>query len=352
METEEAVAEEAVTQASSRTLQLLVRQIRFEGKGIHSYEFVDPEGHDLPAFDAGAHIDIHLGEGLIRQYSLCNAPDDHKRYVIAVLRDEKGRGGSKAVHERVHVQDLVRVSCPRNNFALVDDARKAILLAGGIGVTPLKAMAHALEARGVDYELHYCARDAGCAAFAEALGALHENGRVHYHFDGGNPAAGLDIVGLLREPQQGTHVYYCGPGGFMKACAEATRHWPRGTVHFEHFQAPARAVSLATASPADATVPQSANGAAVEAIGGFDVKIQSTGRTIAVKPEQSIAEALEEAGVVIETSCRAGLCGTCKVRYLSGEVEHNDCILSDDEKGEFLTTCVSRASSKLLVLDL
>lgn len=361
METEEAVADEAVTQAGSRTLKLLVRQIRFEGKGIHSYEFVDPEERDLPAFDAGAHIDIHLGDDLIRQYSLCNAPDDHKRYVIAVLRDENGRGGSRAVHERVHVQDIVRVSRPRNNFALVDDAKKVILLAGGIGVTPLKAMAHALEARGVDYELHYCARDAGCAAFAETFDALHENGRVHYHFDGGDPAAGLDIAGLLHAPRQGTHVYYCGPGGFMKACADATRHWPTGTVHFEHFKAPARAAApravkdvsgVNDANIVDTPSSDTADGATSQATGGFDVKIQSTGRTIVVKPEQSLAEALEEAGVVIETSCRAGLCGTCKVRYLSGEVEHNDCILSDDEKGEFLTTCVSRASSKLLVLDL
>jgi ferredoxin-NADP reductase len=344
--------EVAIPNTSDRTLHLFVRQIRFEGKGIHSYEFVDPEGRDLPRFDAGAHIDIHLADGLIRQYSLCNAPDDRKRYVIAVLRDEKGRGGSKAVHEHVHVQDTVLVSRPRNNFALVDDAKKVILLAGGIGVTPLKAMAHALEARGIDYELHYCARDATCAAFTEAFDTLSENARVHYHFDGGDPSAGLDFQGLLREPRQGTHVYYCGPGGFMKACANATGHWPAGTVHFEHFKAPERPVAPALNGAAKQGATEVASETAGDVAGAFDLKIQSTGQMIVVKPDQSIAEALEEAGVVIETSCRAGLCGTCKVRYLSGEVEHNDCILNDDEKGEFLTTCVSRATSRLLVLDL
>lgn len=319
------------------TLQLLVRQIRFEGRGINSYELVDPAGADLPPFTPGAHIDIHLGDGLVRQYSLSNSPDEQKRYVIAVLRDERGRGGSKALHERLRVQDLLRVSRPRNNFHLVGDARKVILLAGGIGVTPLKSMAHRLEQAGVDYEMHYCAKDASCAAFGAELEPMRANGRLHFHFDGGNPAAGLNIVELLSEPAQGKHVYYCGPGGFMNACAEATGHWPAGTVHFEHFKAPERAGS----SPA-----------ANDAVDSFSVKIASTGQVIEVSKDQSIADALEDAGVAIETSCRAGLCGTCKVRYLSGEVEHNDCILGDDEKSTCLTTCVSRATTRELVLDL
>lgn len=323
-----------------QTLQLLVRQIRFEGKGIQSYEFVDPSGADLPAFDAGAHIDVHLGDGMIRQYSLCNPPDERKRYVIAVLRDEAGRGGSKAVHERLHVQDIVRVSHPRNHFSLVTDAEKVILLAGGIGVTPLKAMAHALDARGVDYELHYCARDATCAAFSDELAALHARGRLHYHFDGGTPGAGLDIGRLLTKASHGTHVYYCGPGGFMKACEQATGHWPKDSVHFEHFKAPERP----PASSSESGVP--------DASGAFDVRIASSGQVIPVRPEQSIVDALSEAGVSIETSCCSGLCATCKVRYLEGEVDHRDYILGEDERVEYLTACVSRATSKLLVLDL
>ena len=220
------------TQAIPDTLELQVRQIRFEGRGIHSYEFVDPEGGDLPPFTAGAHIDIHLAGGVVRQYSISNAPRERHRYVIAVLRDERGRGGSKALHEQLRVQDIVRVSRPRNNFHLVDGARRVLLIAGGIGVTPLKAMAHELEEAGIDYEMHYRAKDASCAAFAEEFEPMRASGRLQFHFDGGDPSAGLDIRDLLTTPHEGEHVYYCGPGGFMKACADAAQHWPSGTVHF------------------------------------------------------------------------------------------------------------------------
>jgi vanillate O-demethylase ferredoxin subunit len=325
------------TEAHEHTLKLLVRQVRFEGRGINSYELVDPEGAQLPSFTAGAHIDIHLADGVVRQYSISNAPRERHRYVIAVLRDERGRGGSKALHDQLRVQDIVRVSRPRNNFHLVDGARRVLLIAGGIGVTPLKAMAHELDDAGIDYEMHYCAKDARSAAFAEEFEPMRASGRLHFHFDGGDPSAGLDIRDLLNTPREGEHVYYCGPGGFMKACADAAQHWPTGTVHFEHFNAPERA-------PGE----QAAN----DASDSFIVRIASTGQEIEVTKDESISEALAGAGVAMETSCCAGLCGTCKVRYLQGEVEHNDCIISDEEKAEFLTACVSRATSKLLVLDL
>ncbi|MDR5747390.1 PDR/VanB family oxidoreductase [Caballeronia sp. LZ029] len=325
------------TDAHEHTLKLLVRQVRFEGRGINSYELVDPEGAQLPSFTAGAHIDIHLADGVVRQYSISNAPRERHRYVIVVLRDERGRGGSKALHDQLRVQDIVRVSRPRNNFHLVDGARRVLLIAGGIGVTPLKAMAHELDDAGVDYEMHYCAKDARSAAFAEEFEPMRASGRLHFHFDGGDPSAGLDIRDLLNTPREGEHVYYCGPGGFMKACADAAQHWPTGTVHFEHFKAPERA-------PGE----QAAN----DASDSFIVRIASTGQEIEVTKDESIAEALAGAGVAMETSCCAGLCGTCKVRYLQGEVEHNDCIMSDEEKADFLTACVSRATSRLLVLDL
>jgi ferredoxin-NADP reductase len=252
------------------------------------------------------------------------------------LRDEAGRGGSKALQDSLRVQDKVRISYPRNNFELAAGAKRAILLAGGIGVTPLKAMAHRLEEVGVDYEMHYCAKDESCTAFAAELAPMHAGGKLKFHFDNGDPSKGLDLKRLLSETAPGVHVYYCGPGGFMKACAAATEHWAAGTVHFEHFKAPERAASDDVAAT----------------VGEFIVKIASTGQSIAVSSDRSIADALEEAGVAIETSCRAGLCGTCKVRYLSGDVEHNDCILADNEKQEYLTTCVSRALSRELVLDL
>lgn len=316
-------------------LSLLVRQIRFEATGINSYELVHPKGEHLPAFDAGAHIDVHLKNGVIRQYSLSNAQNERHRYVIGVLRDEQGRGGSKALHESLHVQDIVQVSYPRNNFTLSEQANKVLLLAGGIGVTPLKAMAHALDAAGIPFELHYCARNAACVAFAEELSRPWHHGTTRFHFDHGKPAQGLDIAGLLRDRSDATHLYYCGPSGFMQACANAAAHWPADAVHCEYFKAPQTHVT-----PGDA------------AAGSFMLKLNSTGQMIQVSPTSSIADALKAAGVRIETSCEAGLCGTCKIGFLEGEVDHRDCILDDGEHQQFLTACVSRATSPVLVLDL
>lgn len=316
-------------------LSLLVRQIRFEATGINSYELVHPAGEHLPAFDAGAHIDVHLNNGVIRQYSLANAQHERHRYVIGVLRDEKGRGGSKALHDSLRVQDIVEVSYPRNNFTLTDKASKVMLLAGGIGVTPIKAMAHALDDAGTPFEFHYCARNEACVAFGDTLAGPWKHGSAQFHFDHGNPADGLDIAALLRDPPNGAHLYYCGPSGFMQACAAASAHWPAGTVHCEHFKAP-----LAPATAQDAPA------------GSFTLKIASTGAAIPVGPTTSIADALKAAGVRIETSCESGLCGTCRIRYLEGEVDHHDCILDDAEHQQFLTACVSRAKTPILVLDL
>ncbi len=320
-------------------LRLRVRQIRHEANGINSYELVDPAGARLPPFTAGAHIDVHLPNGVTRQYSLSNSPHDRYRYVIAVLRDENGRGGSKNLHETLHVQDLALFSHPRNNFELAPAARKVILLAGGIGITPIKSMAHALEALGIPFDLHYCARNADCVAFFDELEGPWKHGRIQFHFDDGDPAKGLDLTSLLRNHEDGTHVFFCGPGGFIKACSAASAHWPADTVHLEHFKAPER--------PGNPPI-----GAPSEIPGAFVVKIASTGSLLDVPADRSIADVLAEAGMHVETSCQSGLCGTCRIRYLEGEVDHQDYILSDGEHTQWLTSCVSRAKGKLLVLDL
>ncbi|MGF6408492.1 PDR/VanB family oxidoreductase [Paraburkholderia sp. MM5482-R1] len=329
--------EEAIQDIEAGTLQVRVRQVRYEGKGIKSYELTSPSGAVLPAFEAGSHIDIHLKNGIIRQYSLSNSPAERNRYVIAVLKDEGGRGGSRAMHSEVAAGDIVTISRPRNHFALDGNAKKVILIAGGIGVTPLKAMAHELDAHGVEFEMHYCARSSEAAAFGDEMADMRRAGKLHYHFDDGEAKNQLDLRKLLAHPTSGTHVYYCGPAGFMKACAEAAEHWPKGTVHFEHFKAPEQPQR----APANADAEE-----------GCEVTIASTGTVIHFKPNQNLAELLNEAGVTVPTSCCAGLCATCKVRYLEGEVEHNDFILSDDDKQEYLTACVSRPMGKKLVLDL
>lgn len=319
-------------------LSLLVRQIRFEAIGINSYELVDPSGCALPGVEAGSHIDIHLPGGLIRQYSLCGDPADRHRYVIAVLKDAAGRGGSRLLHDLIQVQTLVTVSPPRNNFALAPEAGRHILIGGGIGITPLKAMVHQLAGDGKSYELHYCAKAPEYAAFRNELNDVGINARFHY--DGGNPADGLDIASLLKTHVRGTHLYYCGPTGFMNACSAASAHWPAGTVHSEYFKAP-----IAAPTP-EALCSDPYDGE------NFVVEIASTGVEIEIPSDRSIVEVLAGAGITIETSCVSGLCGTCKVRYISGTVDHRDFILSDDERANHLTTCVSRATSPKLVLDL
>lgn len=330
-------AEEAIQDIETGTLDVRVKQVRYEGKGINSYELINPAGEKLPRFEAGSHIDIHLKNGAIRQYSLCNPPSERHRYVIAVLKDEGGRGGSRSMHDDVAAGDVVTISKPRNHFALDGRAKKVILIAGGIGVTPLKAMAHELEGHNVDFEMHYCARSCEAAAFSEELAGMQTAGKLHYHFDDGGKSNQLDLATLLAQPASGTHIYYCGPSGFMEACAKAASHWPKGTVHFEHFKAPEQPKRAPTS---------------VESTDGCDVTIASTGQVVHVGAEQSLAEALNAVGVEVPTSCCAGLCATCKVRYRDGEVEHNDFILGEEERQEYLTVCVSRPASKTLVLDL
>ncbi|HKS12066.1 MAG TPA: PDR/VanB family oxidoreductase [Pseudomonas sp.] len=317
------------------TLELVVRRVTLEAKGINSYELVDPARTELPAFTAGAHIDIHLPNGLVRQYSLSNSPRERHRYVIGVLRDPNGGGGSAAVHQ-LHAGDLVRVSWPRNNFELHPDACRSILLAGGIGVTPMKSMMHQLENARADYELHYFCRGPEFAAFSEEFQVGIAQGRVHVHFDGGTPANGFSIASLLQEAPPGCHVYYCGPAGFMEACRHAAGHWGEGTVHFEHFKAPAK-----TPTGGETVVTD-----------GFVAKINSTGEELLVPLGESLADVLQNAGYPVETSCQSGLCGTCRIRYLAGEVDHQDYILDDAEKASCLTACVSRGKSGVLVLDL
>ncbi|SAL05241.1 ferredoxin-NADPH reductase [Caballeronia arationis] len=329
--------EEAVQDVEVGTLDVRVRQIRYEGKGINSYELTNPTGKLLPPFDAGSHIDVHLKNGVIRQYSLCNSSAERHRYVIAVLKDENGRGGSRAVHESLAAGDIVSISKPRNHFALSTDATRVVLIAGGIGVTPLKAMAHELDVQGVDFEMHYCARNREAAAFGDEFAEMQRTGKLHYHFDNGEAGSGLDIRALLRDTKPGTHVYYCGPAGFMAACADAASHWPKGTVHFEHFKAPEQPKREPSGT---------------DSADGCNVTIASTGQVVHVSPYQNLAEVLNEAGVEVPTSCCAGLCATCKVRYLEGEVEHNDFILNEDERADYLTVCVSRPVGKTLVLDL
>lgn len=314
---------------------LRIRSITWEAEGIRSFELVSPEGEELPAFDAGAHLDVQIPGGISRRYSLCNPPWERHRYVIAVLDVPNSRGGSRAMHRNLRAGDLIDVSGPHNFFPLAQEAERSILLAGGIGVTPIMAMYEQLRRDGRPVELHYCTKSPDHTAFRTRLRDGIEAGYVSLHHDGGDPSKGLDIAKLLENAAPSTHVYYCGPTGFMGAVRDATSHWPQEQVHFEYFgQEP-------TARPKGESHGQEVH-----------VVLERLGRTIPVDPTQTILEALRASDVECESSCEAGMCGTCKVRYLEGSPEHNDLILSEDEREEYVLVCCARAGSDPLVLDL
>ena len=319
--------------AKTETKQLRVQAIRWQAQGIFSYELVDPEGHALEPFEAGAHVDLHLPGDILRSYSLAGDPKDTSHWLLGVLLEPKSRGGSSAMHNKVRVGDLLEVEVARNAFPMASEAKHSILIAGGIGITPLKSMAHALNDAGASFELHYCARSTSHVAFMKELQEVVPQGHLHLHFDGGEPGKGLDIAGLLKLAEPDTHVYYCGPAGFMSACAAASAHWPKDAVHCEHFRAP-------ETKPLD--LPD----------GAFEVHLVKSGEVIQVGPDQTIVRAIELTGRRVATSCLSGLCGACKVDYVDGEVDHRDYILNDEEKTRCLTVCVSRAKGKTLSLDL
>ena len=317
---------------------MLVRRMTYEALGIVSFELVDPQGSDLPSFAAGAHIDVRVPGGFVRQYSLHNHPQERHRYCIAVLKERPGTGGSRSMHENVRVGDLLTISYPRCHFRVADGAHRHLLLAGGIGVTPIISMLEYLAETSREFVLHYCTRTKGATAFLERMAVLAEHGEIFNHYDNGDPATGLDISALLAGYRDGTHLYCCGPAGFMRAVEQACQHWPRGSVHFEHFSPPVM--------PADhVTAPR-------DPASEFQIQIGENGPILAVPPERSIVQVLREHFIEVETSCEAGICGTCKTRYLAGEPQHNDFVLTDAEKREWVMICCARSKSALLVLDI
>jgi vanillate O-demethylase ferredoxin subunit len=318
------------------TMKLRVSAVRDEAQDTRSYEFVDPEGGALPAFTAGSHLDVHLPGGLLRQFSLANDPLERHRYLVAVLCERDGRGGSSDMHDNVRVGDLVEIGGPRNHFPLSDLAEHHLLIAGGIGITPMMAMLRHLNTSGAAYSLHYCTRSEEKTAFMGELQAAPFAGKVQFHHDQGDPSKGLDVAALLGPVQAGTHVYCCGPAGLMGAVRAAAEHWPSGTVHFEYF----------SVDP-DALEPHGLDTA-------FEVEIESTGEVYKVSAEETIMEVLRANGHDVPSACEEGICGTCLTEVVSGEIEHRDLVLDDEEKAanDIMTVCCSRAKSPRLKLRL
>ncbi|MFJ4110175.1 PDR/VanB family oxidoreductase [Pseudomonas sp. NPDC089758] len=305
-----------------------------EAQGICSFELAAADGSPLPPFSAGAHIDVHLPDGLVRQYSLCNHPAERHRYLIGVLNDPASRGGSRSLHEQVQAGHRLRISAPRNLFPLAQGARRSLLFAGGIGITPLLCMAEQLACNGDDFELHYCARSSQRAAFVERLRAAPFADRLFVHFDE-QPETALDIAQVLGTAQDDVHLYVCGPGGFMQHVLDTAQQlgWQQANLHREYFAA--------------APVENSDDGS-------FSVQLGSTGQVFEVPADQSVVQVLERHGIEIAVSCEQGICGTCLTRVLQGTPEHRDLFLTEQEQAlnDQFTPCCSRAKTPLLVLDL
>ena len=314
-------------------LSVRLRAIRYEAETVNSFELTPIGSGDLPAFTAGSHIDIQLAPGLVRSYSLCNSQDDKNRYVIGVNRDAKSRGGSKHMHDQLRVGQTLSISAPRNNFALKEDAAHTVLIAGGIGITPMLAMVRRLQSLGRSWELFYAARNHAGAAFLDELRAMKAqspNGKLHLHFD--DTATGLlDLAKIVADAPAGTHFYCCGPLPMLAAYESATAGLPEGQMHIEYF----------TAKDAPATA------------GGFTVECAKSGVTVQVPEGKSILDALLEAGVDVPYYCMQGVCATCETRVLEGIPDHRDLVLSQEEQASnaIMMVCCSGSKSARLVLD-
>lgn len=322
-----------VTHAS--TLSVRVARKTVEATDICTFELVAVDGAPLPAFSAGSHVDVALPNGLTRQYSLCNDPLETHRYLIGVLRDPASRGGSQVLHDAVEVGQVLEISTPKNHFALAHDARRSLLLAGGIGVTPILCMAERLAVVGADFEMHYSTRSRDRTAFYGRITSAVYAPHVQFHFDDGAAEQKLDLTALLAAPQAGVHLHVCGPKGFMDAVLSTARAqgWPESQLHYEFFSA--------EIAPSDSDA-------------SFEVQLASSGRTITVAKDQTVTQALAAAGVDVQTACEQGVCGTCLTRVLEGVPDHKDMYLTPEEQAanDQFTPCCSRAKTARLVLDL
>ncbi|MGW0586434.1 PDR/VanB family oxidoreductase [Streptosporangium sp. NPDC002607] len=319
---------------SAEPLTVRVQAVRWEADSVLSYEFRSPDGAALPPFTAGAHIDLHLGNGLVRGYSLCGDQAETDRYVVAVNRDPNSRGGSEWIHANVHAGETITVSVPRNNFPLAEDAEHSVLIAGGIGITPMLGMVRRLAALGRDWTLYLAVRARGQAAFLDELARLAGGrpDRVRLHVDDENDGAFLDIEAVVAAVGDTAHLYCCGPVPMLEAFEKATAGLPPERRHLEYF---AGKDDVATE-------------------GGFEVELTRTGITLTIPEGSTILDAVLEAGVDMPYSCGEGVCGSCETRVISGTPDHRDLILTDQEReaGETMMICCSGSRSARLVLEL
>jgi cytochrome P450/ferredoxin-NADP reductase len=326
-----AAGADTLAQPERETLTVRVVARHLAAQDIVAIELESTEGTPLPAFEPGAHVDVQVTGELLRQYSLSNDPATPDRYRLGVLLDPKSRGGSAAVHSRLHVGQTLEIGRPRNHFPLRMDAAHTVLFAGGIGITPILAMAHALHAAGRSFELHYCGRHAARLAFLDELQRF--GGCVRLHLDDGTPAQHLQIDSVLAAPSPDRHLYVCGPNGFMDFVTHAAQRlgWAEDTVHLERF------------------------GAEVNTDGApFTVVAARSQVTFEVQPGERIADQLIAHGIAVRMSCQSGVCGTCVTRVIDGMPDHRDHVQTASEKASnrSITVCCSRSKTRRLILDI
>ncbi|BFM49846.1 PDR/VanB family oxidoreductase [Marinomonas sp. THO17] len=314
-------------------LKVVVQKREMQAEAVVALDLVDGAGNALPAFEAGAHIDLHLGDGLIRQYSLCGDPENDKVYRLGVLKDPSSRGGSVAVHDTLLEGTELMVSKPRNHFPLTTDAKHSILIGGGIGITPMIAMAYELSKTNQRFELWYCGRSSATSGFIDELKSAPFSDKVHFHFTADHGGKRLNLDAVLSGKSEDSHVYVCGPTGFMEWVINTAQEagFVDQSIHREFF---------------NVDVEKGGN--------GFEVYAQESGITVTVKEDESIADALKAAGIKVQVSCEQGTCGTCLCDVIEGIPEHRDVYLTEDEKedNDQMTLCCSRSLSDRLVLDI
>lgn len=317
------------------TITAVVQSIRLEAEGIVSIDLRPCKGESFPPFSAGSHIDVHLPSGLVRNYSLLNAPSETNRYVIAVLRDKASRGGSSFIHEQLRPGASLPISPPRNNFPLHEDASHSVLIGGGIGVTPLLSMMHRLRQIGRSFEILYFSRSRASAAFMQEIEKF--GAKIHCHYDNvaGAPP-NLEALLAAREDGASHHYYACGPATMLDAFIQACQTLNYPNAYIERF--------AASGPPAPSSENQEP----------YVVELTRSGKTLTVEPGQSLIEVLTEAKIDVGFSCKEGICGACETEVIEGIPDHRDSVYSPEEhtRSRTMMVCVSGCKSKKLVLNL
>jgi vanillate O-demethylase ferredoxin subunit len=317
------------------TIEVQVKSVKSEALAINSYELVPVRaGEELPAFAAGAHIDLQLPAGLVRSFSILNSQNERNRYVIAVAKDPASRGGSRYIYTSLHAGDTLRISQPKNNFPLAEGAKHSLFVAGGIGITPLRCMVQRLQDLGRSWELWYCIRTREHAAFMDDLRSLGPDAeqRVHFNFDHEPGGKILDLVPLVASAAPGTHLYCCGPLPMLAAFESAAASRPPEEIHVEYFSA--------KEAPA--------------ASGGFTVVLARSGKTVFVPDGKTILDAILDLGIDTPYSCMEGTCGECQTEVLEGIPDHRDVFLTkqDHAENKKMMICCSGAKTEKLVLNI